>query len=76
MGVDLVADGGEHLGRAGEVQGTVDVSSPLILTAALEAGGATLHLQNRDLRLRPQLPKVPKPSMSVCAAVKQLSRGR
>ena len=44
MGVDLVADGGEHLGRAGEVQGTVDVSSPLILTAALEAGGATLHL--------------------------------
>ena len=44
MGVDLVADGGEHLGRADELQGTVDVSPPLILTAALEAGGASLHL--------------------------------
>ena len=43
-GTDPVADGGERLGRAGPVRGAVDVSSPLTLRAALQAGAAVLDL--------------------------------
>lgn len=43
-GTDPVADGAEQLGRPGPVRGAVDVSSPLTLRAALQAGAAVLHL--------------------------------